>query len=181
MPEQITVPDLKPIASRLETIMEQSPKEGYKAAIVIGVLGRIMELIAEIRDLAEKIKCIAENKGTCMKTGICLAGCGGLFIEQEDSGLILSKYSRNSFSIIFNNFKIEIKLEGTRLIIEGGKLKYAIVSGNSYLWDEVDLSDPAEIYNKNYSIKYATRSLGKRIMLARYALTRCAASSAIAC
>ncbi len=175
------IPTITPLTSRLEAIMSQLPKEGYKAAVVVGLVERVIEILNEIRDIASKIQCIADNKGTCTKSGVCYSDCGGLFLEKHGDKIIISKYINNIFSIVLEPGKLEAKVKDARIILEGGKLSFATIGEQGYAWDNVDLSNMEEVFNKNYSIKYILRKIGKPLMQARRALKTCATASAIVC
>jgi hypothetical protein len=169
------------LLARLEDIMEQLPKEGYKAAVVVGLVGRVIELVDKSRQLARKAKCLGENKGSCLRTGLCLTDCGGVYVRELEDQTIIGKFSRNTFTTIIGNDRVEFKVKDARLIVEPRTVTYAIIGKEGLIWEEDRLTDLEDLYAKNYSLKYVLRKVGRPLEKALEAVSTCAAASAIVC
>jgi len=169
------------LASRLEEILEELPKEGYKAAVVVGLVGRVIELVNKTVEAARKAKCLGEGKGSCLKGGLCLARCGGIYVSETEGKVTIAKYSRNAFTAVIENNKVELKVDDARVIVEPRTLTFGILGGKGFVWDSAQLNDPDDLYSKNYSIKYALRKTGRPVEKSLEAMSMCAASSAIVC
>ncbi len=168
---------------RLEAIIESLPKEGYKAAVVVGLVGRILSLVEEVNELARLGKCIAEAKGACNeKTGLCDPKCGGIIVLSGEDGVVVSKYKNNAFSAKASNTSVSIATKETKMTIEGGLLTLSLPTpSGDYMTISIDLSDPGQVYENNYSIKYVIRRIGKPLRASQLALRTCASSRAIVC
>lgn len=177
--EQVEIPGSR-IASRLEAVMESLPKEGYKAAVSVGIVDRILAILNDVRDIAKKIVCVAQHKGGCKK-GYCNSNCGGLFLQVNDEEVIVAKHSSNPFSARLSAGKLEIASKSVRIVLEGRVLRVGINGGEGYIWTDVDLGNASELFENSYTVKYALRKIGSPIIRARAALKYCMALSAITC
>ncbi len=167
------------LKARLEAVIEQLPKEGYKAAVVVGLAGRILEIVEKTETIASKIDCIARGKGGCEKR-LCNPKCGKIFLETNDKAII-AKYNNNVFSAIIEQNRVEIRTKHARVVIEPRQIQYYIMGKNGLIQDSISLNDPDELFLKNYSVKYALKNIGRNLERALIALRTCAAISAIAC
>lgn len=177
--EQIMIPG-RTLASRLEGIVDSLPKEGYKAAVAVGVVERSLELLNEVRDLASKVACVARSKGGC-KGEFCDAKCGGLFLERVEDEIVLAKHGSNPFSARLAPGRLEVKVRDARLVLEGSEAKAGISGVNGIVWTTIDLSDVDSIFENNYTLKYVLRRVGIPLIRARTAIQYCMAMSAITC
>lgn len=177
--EQLVIPGAN-LASRLEAVMESLPKEGYKAAVAVGIVDRALTILNEVRDLATKIICVSQHKGGC-KGGYCDSKCGGLFLEKVGDEVIVAKYGSNPFSAKLAPGKLEMGVKNARMVLEGSTLKVGVQGGEGYVWTTIDLTDANEIFENSYTIKYVLRKVGGPLIKARIALKYCMALSAITC
>lgn len=168
------------LVNRLEAIIGALPKEGYKAAVAVGVADSILTLVNEARELASKIECLGSHKGKCSQE-FCDSSCGGLFLGNTGELTIIAKYSSNPFAVKLGNSIFEADVQGAKLVLEGSTVKAGIIGEKGYVWETVDLSNMDEVYEKSYTLKYVLRKVGKPVLLARTALRYCMIQSAVSC
>jgi len=169
-----------PLMKKLDSVIETLPKEGYKAAVAIGVVDSVRNLVSKVEELASKIECVASAKGSC-KDEYCDPGCARLFLEKTPEGLIISKFRSNAFSAKLSPDRLEIGVKGVKLVIEGSTVKVGRIGANGYVWETINLGDVQDVYLKNYTIKYAARRVGKPVRVALDAIQKCALRNAIVC
>jgi hypothetical protein len=165
------------VVSRLETIIEGMPKEGYKAAVVQGVIERIREL-AELSVRAKSlIECLGASKGYC-KENICVPACARIYMIKENDTTYISK-TLNAAGITIMPDQIRISVKDFSLQIgSDGVLTYSIPGG---IKETVNLKDLDEVYKKSYTIKMVVRKVGRKVDLIISDLQNCARMSAIVC
>jgi len=169
-----------PLIKKLDSVIESLPKEGYKAAVAIGVVDSIRNLVSKVVELSSKIECVAKAKGSC-KEEYCDPNCARLFLEKFPEGLIVGKYKSNAFSAKLYPDRLDIATKGVRLVVDGNTARIGRIGPEGYVWETVNLSDVQDLYLKNYSIKYAARRVGKPVRASLDAIQKCALQNAIVC
>lgn len=176
---QLQIPGAR-LASRLESIIDSLPKEGFKAAVALGVVDRVSTLLGEVREVASKVACLSQHKGVC-RGSYCEAGCGGLFLEAVGEEMVLARPGPSPFAARLSSSKMEVEVKGARLILDGSTLHAGVRSGDGYTWVTVDLTDADSVYQESYTVKYVLKRVGAPLIKARTALKGCMALAAITC
>ena len=87
------------LIARIDAVLENAPKVGYKASMIRGYINSVRNLMADLKELLKKIDCIGETKGFCRKEG-CFIDCSKSFKTTSNGKIILGKYSSNAFGEI---------------------------------------------------------------------------------
>ena len=171
------------ILSRLESAIEQLPKEGYKASVAIGAVASTISLVESVGNLVSLIKCISASKGTCSGNGIrkCDPTCARIYLEETGGEIIVHKAKSNVFSAKVSPGEVSVSRKGVRVSTNGVNITIALQAGDDYFEITVPLNDAEEIYKENYTIKYALKRVAAAIRVAVNDLRACAARNAIVC
>ncbi|MCE4601973.1 MAG: hypothetical protein F7B18_02190 [Desulfurococcales archaeon] len=166
--------------SRLDNIIEGAPKEGYKAAVVLGVINSVRTLVEDLDELARKIKCIAEARERC-KDGFCRPGCGGLVADSSGGSLVLGKYKGNTFGAIMGSDGVEVRVNDAKMRLTGVELELYFPAGEGWTSRTVRLDDYDAVYQNSYAIKYVMKKLSRPVRKSIEAISECGKRQAIVC
>lgn len=165
------------VETRLASIIEQMPKEGYKAAVAQGIIERIREIVDAALNASKLIECIGQAKGTC-KESFCNPACARIYMIREGDRVRIGKFQSNPVGIeiepgavIFStrNAKLEVRSDG-------------VVRAKLLGFDEtVKLSDVDEVFKHSYLIKRVVREVGRRTDIVVQDLRSCALRMALVC
>ena len=171
------------IVSRLESVIDQLPKEGYKASVAIGAVASIISLVESVSNLVSLVKCIGTSKGTCSGNGVrkCDPTCARIYLEEVGGEIIVHKAKSNVFSAKISPGEITVARQGVKITTNGSNIAVAIQAGSDYYEITVPLNDADEIYKENYTIKYALKRVAAAVRVAVSDLRMCAARNAIVC
>ena len=166
--------------SRLDSIIEGAPKEGYKAAVVLGVINSVRTLVEDLEGLAKRIRCVAEAKGGC-KDGFCRPGCGGLVLQASGEGLVMGKYKGNAFGAVVGPDGVEVRVDDAKMRLTGVELVLQFPAGEGWASKTVRLDDYDNVYQNSYAIKYVMKKLARPVRKSMEAISECGKRQAIVC
>ena len=169
-----------PTIAVIEGIMERSPKEGYMASVVLGVLEAIKEILNDIESARRKIECIAASKDTC-KQALCDPKCGGLLKIESGNGVVIVKHKNNPFSIRISDGRVEIINRRAKVTLDRNTLNIVLQSSEGGESIDIDLSEFESVYKNVYTIKYALKTIIGPLRKAIYTLNSCAKAQALVC
>ncbi len=168
------------VIARIDSVLENAPKVGYKASIIRGYINSVRSLITDLKEAIRKIDCIGEAKGLC-RDGGCFIDCSKSFKITSDGKTILGKYYSNAFGAIIEDNTIAIDSGSTKVIISGSILKVKVLSVDGWSEREIDLRDYDDVYRNGYMIKYAINNIARPVRKIITALGECAKRSAVMC
>lgn len=166
--------------SRLDGIIERAPKEGYKAAVVLGVINSVRTLIEDLDSLVEKIKCVSDAKGGC-RDGLCRPSCGGLTLIEAGDSVVVEKYRGNAFGATLGVDGVEVKVKDARLRLAGSEIELYFPSGDEWVSKTVNLEDYEAVYENSYAVKYVMKRLARPVRKSLEAINGCSKMQAIVC
>jgi len=169
---------------RLDDVIEQLPKEGYKASVAVGAVSSTRLLVESLVELARLAECVASAKGSCRESGetrFCDPGCARIYLERLGDQAIVFKSKSNAFSARLSGSDAEVRAKGVYARVQGQTLTVGIVGEGGYVEETVNLADADEVFRKSYTIKYVLKRVARPVRVAIGDLRACAARNAIVC
>jgi len=169
---------------RLDDVIEQLPKEGYKASVAVGAVSSTRLLVESLAELARLAECVASAKGSCREAGdtkFCDPGCARIYLERVGDDTIIFKSKSNAFSAKISNSEAEVRSKGVYARVQGQNLTLGIIGEGGYVEETVNLTDAEEVFRKSYTIKYVLKRVARPVRVAIGDLRACAARNAIVC
>ncbi len=166
------------VVSRLESALNALPKEGMKAAVVLGVVERVKEMIDEAIKINHYIKCLSNARGYC-KNNFCNPNCAHIYSEEKENTTTIGKYKNTPLGIEITPETTTFRTKELSLIIDNtGRITVQYSGGHQIT---VTASKLDEVYDNSYTIKYAIRKIGKPLRIMLEDLVNCAKANAIVC
>jgi len=165
------------VASRLETIMDRVPREGAKAAVALGIIERVREIVDAAMTAVKLAECVGAAKGTCKET-FCDPACARIFMVKEGETIRIGKYRSNTLGVTIEQGRVIFATSKAKLIVDSsGTVEVYLVGIN----ENINISDVNDVYRKSYMLKRAIREVGGRIDVIVSDLRSCARANAIVC
>jgi hypothetical protein len=166
------------IVSRLDAVLDALPKEGMKAAVVLGIVERIREL-ADLAVRAQKlVECLGSSRGYCRGL-LCNPNCARIYMVREGDTVRIGKFRSNAAGIAISPGAVKISTKGYSLEIRGDGT--AVISIPGGIVEGINLREVDEAYKSSYKLKYVVRRVGSPLEVIVGDLQACARASAIVC
>jgi hypothetical protein len=174
----VAVRRVSAVASRLDSVIEAVPKEGYKAAVVLGIVERIREL-ADLAVKSQKlVECLGSSRGYC-KEALCSPNCARIYMFKEGDTVRIGKVRGNASGIAITSSSIRLAAKGYSLSIgSNGIVSISIPAG---ITEQINLRDINDTFKKSYELKHVIRKVGAPLEVIVNDLQSCARASAIVC
>ena len=171
------------IVQALDEAIDSLPKEGLRAAIAVGIVSSLREMIERIGDITRLAECIAVAKDSCRGDGerLCDPKCARIYLARRGEDAIVYKSVSNVFSARISPGEVVARAKNVYVKIVPGKVEAGIVGAEGYEPIEASLTDANELYKKSYSIKYAVNRIMRSLRVASEDLRICAVRQAIVC
>jgi len=164
----------------LDNIIERAPKEGYKSAVVLGLINSLRNTLIDLNNLVEKVQCLGQATGGC-KDSYCNSSCSGITLTKYGDTIIVTSYKDNAFGATISGESVIIRTKSMRITVSGTLLKIEYPSKDGWIVREVELNRYDDVYNNGYDIKYALKNVSKPIKKSLMAIATCSRSKAIPC
>ncbi|MCE4628123.1 MAG: hypothetical protein F7C34_03120 [Desulfurococcales archaeon] len=165
------------VETRLASLIEQMPKEGYKAAVVQGVVERIREIVDAALNASKLIECLGQAKGAC-KESFCNPACARIYMIRDGDRVRIGKFMSNPIGIEIEPGLVVFTTRNARLEVRSDGVVRAKLLG---LDETVRLSDVDEVFKHSYLIKRVVREVGRRTDIIVQDLRACAMRMALVC
>ncbi len=171
------------ITQALDEAIDSLPKEGLRAAVAIGLVSSIREMVERIGDIAKYAECIAVAKDACRGNGerFCDPKCARIYLVKKDDGTLVYKSVSNVFSATIAPGELVARAKNVYVKVYPGKVEAGIIGTEGYEPLEASLTDANDLYKKSYNIKYAVNRVMRSLRVAADDLKACAARQAIVC
>lgn len=171
------------VIQALDEAIDSLPKEGLRAAVAVGLVSSVREMVERIGDVMRLSECIAVAKEACRGDGerFCNPSCAKIYLVKTGEEVLVYKSISNVFSARASPGEVIAKAKNVYVKVSQGKVEAGIMGVEGYEPIEAVLTDANDLYKKSYSIKYAVNRIMRSLRVAAEDLRACAARQAIVC